>query len=762
MSQKLEIQEFFVEGDDQQASHVLLHIAEPVTQEEHKKGYFFALVEVNESYPEQITQLQQIIDDIESDYYDEEILEEDTFEKILQKINKQSHHVLQYKDTEIHCVVGTLQDTRLILAYHGSPEALLYYKSKDILKETPIIDDDTDEQGQLFSAVVEGHINAGDHVYIATPHVNEYFSSDRVRKILQSRTTRQTTMHIQKVLGSLKNRFSFGGLVFHIPKTASLSQKTLSASDPKNSSQASLDNLLETAKSTEETLSPSLIKNVKEGLKKKWQDRHRGQPKEISEKTERNKLSKRLKLLRRRNKTKTTKRGAIETNYRPADGQSQETWTSKFLIIFGRTLVFLGTGLYVVLKKTAKFLVSAAQHLFFLTTNKNGQRTIILDKWRGKIDERKQTIINLSLFSKIVFMLLLVLVFIFIVSIGYLKIKENREAERAQYNNLVTAIEEKKADAEAKILYGEETKALETLQGAKRLIETLPQNKKQEKKKVTELNANIDEILLKLQKITRVEPELIVDLSQTNSEVKSKQIVWFDNKLIAFGPEDDALYFIDPVTKNVEIKKHETIIGLQTADVPKEDDKIIFISNGNELAEYEKESQTLTSKTIAYQNDNADIKDISIYNRKAYILDPANDQIYKHSQTQTGYDRGTEWITSKNDSLKNAVSLTVDGGIFVLTNNDVLKFFAGEQKGFEMRGLDPILENPTEIWTYSDVNNLYIIEPTNKRVVVVDKEGNFVGQYTSDVWNSPTGMVVDESEGVVFVLDNNKVYKFNY
>lgn len=761
MHQKLEIQEFFVEGDNQELSHVLLHIAEPVTHEEHERGYFFALVEINKSYPEQITQVQQIIDDIESNYYDEEIFEEETFEKILQKINKQSHHILHYKDTNIHCIAGILQNNRLVLAYHGSPKALLYYKSKDALKETPIVDSDTDEQGQLFSAVVEGNINAGDYVYIATPHVDEYFSSDRVRKILQSRTAKETTMHIQKVLDSLKNEFSFGGLLFHIPKTVLSSQKQYPFPSKSSSSQASLDNLLETTKSTEETLSPSLMRNVKEELKKRWQNRAKGQPKEISEKTGKDKLAKRLRLLKKRNKTKSIKRGSIETNYRPADTQSQETWASKFLIIFGRTLVFLGTGIYIVLKKTTSFLISATRQLFFLITNKNGQRTLIIDKWQSKIDEKKQTIINLSLISKIVFLLLIILVFIFILSIGYFKIKEGREAKKAQYNNLISVIEEKKSDAEARILYGEETRALEVLQETKKLVENLPQDTKKEREKINELNADIDEILLKLRKITAVQAELVVDLSQTKAEVKATQFVWFDNKLVAFGPEDDTLYFINPLTKDVELKKHETITGLKAADVPKEDDKIVFIANGNELVEYDKETQVLSNKTIAYQNDEADIKDISIYNRRAYILDIANDQIYKHGQTQTGYDRGTNWVTNKSGSLANAVSLTVDGDIFVLTDNNVLKFFGGEQDSFEVRGVDPILENPTEIWTYSDVDNLYIAEPTNKRIVVINKEGNFVGQYTSDQWSNPTSMIIEENEKTVFVLDNNKVYKFS-
>ena len=60
----LEIHEFFAEGQNQDRSHVILHITEPSTPEEFKKGYFFAVAEVNNGPIEQIEHLQKMIDDL--------------------------------------------------------------------------------------------------------------------------------------------------------------------------------------------------------------------------------------------------------------------------------------------------------------------------------------------------------------------------------------------------------------------------------------------------------------------------------------------------------------------------------------------------------------------------------------------------------------------------------------------------------------------------------------------------------------------------
>ncbi len=79
MDHLLEINEFFVEGKDHKKSHVLLHIAEPVSRREKERGYFFVVAEINDGYEEQIEYLQQIIDDIEHDYYDESSDDTQTF-----------------------------------------------------------------------------------------------------------------------------------------------------------------------------------------------------------------------------------------------------------------------------------------------------------------------------------------------------------------------------------------------------------------------------------------------------------------------------------------------------------------------------------------------------------------------------------------------------------------------------------------------------------------------------------------------------------
>ena len=141
-------------------------------------------------------------------------------------------------------------------------------------------------------------------------------------------------------------------------------------------------------------------------------------------------------------------------------------------------------------------------------------------------------------------------------------------------------------------------------------------------------------------------------------------------------------------------------------------------------------------------------------------MDTAHNKIYKHNPTQLGYDKGSSWLKGDID-INDGVSLAVDGDLFLLkSNGEILKFTSGQQQEFTITGLDPALDKPTTIWTYNNLKYLYILEPTNKRVVVLNKTGQMMQQYTSDSWQNPTGMVVDEEKKVVYVLDNNKIHRF--
>ena len=123
-------------------------------------------------------------------------------------------------------------------------------------------------------------------------------------------------------------------------------------------------------------------------------------------------------------------------------------------------------------------------------------------------------------------------------------------------------------------------------------------------------------------------------------------------------------------------------------------------------------------------------------------------------------------IATERD-LTSAVSLAIDGDLFVLSaSGTVAVFSAGDAKSFAITDLDPPPKRPKSSWTYNGLENLYILEPVKKRIVVLDKTGKLVRQYTDTTWVNPESMVINEEKRLYTYwikirylnLDYNPVY----
>lgn len=746
----LEIHEFFAEGQNQDRSHVLLHITEPSTPEEFKKGYFFAVAEVNNGPIEQIEHLQKMIDDLESGYYEtDNQTDKDPFETVLEYVNRRGHHILQYKNSLLHCMVGVLRGHDISFAYHGQPEVTLFYKNQklDELADMDVLAEQNQVRGDtLFSSVMQGTINYGDYFYIATPRVADFFNSDRVKKILLSRNTRQAAGHIQKVLSDLRQESSFGGILIHfatkydMPKTGRL---------PKSSDNST--NSLARLAGQEQTAEEMLAAPFLGGIKKRWN----------KFRANRSADKKRNTAVKAKQETERREKGKMETNWRPHENKT--SFLNSILVTIGKMIVIGFTGIFRLLKNILFNAAKITVALILVISNKDNKRADVFKTFRRWRETKKEIFARLPMLSKILLSLTVILALVFIGSISVYKIKKNIQAKRQAYQNQIQAITDKKNAAEASLVYGDETRALSLLQEAKQAISSLSEGNKKQKEEMTGLNEQIAVSLMKIQKLYTVNTEILLDITNTNPAAQTQRLALLGDSLFAYGPDDNHFYRYDVGAKTTEAKDYGSNLHLRAASTPKEQDMIIFLAGNNGAAVYNKETSLLAQKDIFFPIDNVKLSDLFVYNRKLYTLDQTNGQIFKHSQTQTGFDKGMPWLKDDGVDLKDAVSLAIDGDMFVLKQNgEILKLVAGRKEEFTISGLEPKLDKPSVIWTYNNLANIYILETTNKRVVILDKTGKLIGQYTATEWQNPTGMAVDEAKKIIYILDSNKIYKFNF
>ncbi|MBI5728579.1 MAG: hypothetical protein HY984_02395 [Candidatus Magasanikbacteria bacterium] len=736
----LAIREFFVEGKHPEKSHVLLHVTEPSTKEELAKGYFFAISEIDNGTTEQIEHLQKLIDDFESGYYEtDEEAGRDAFEVNVEFINRRGHHILQNQHARVHCVLGVIRGQAVSLTYHGEPVATLLYQDKTGPHQLPIIEPNSDDvkPGQLFSALLQGSLNPGDHLYVSTPNVTEFIPLDRIEKLVFSRPTEQTVEHVEKVLRGARTAHSYGGLLAHfltkeeIPKTGRQPKFLL------DDSAKSMERLATREQSTEQLLSPKLIRETKQKMKDYVAARNEEPPEQVIPKEGK----------------------ATETNYRPRRPKRPSP-VGALLTSFARAMVLGGRGLVRVVGKGLRTMGKLFIAIILLITNKGGQRQTVLHAWQEWLAVKKQAVRDLSLVSKILFGVAVAATITFFVGVSYLRWQTARTAMEQARRAEIQELQTKSDDAEARLRYGDEAAAASLVADAKRRLELLIKERPQEMNKLASLQTNLKRLDDKLQKRELIAPTLIAEIKAAD-QARLEKLVMIDGNLIAYGPEETHFYHLDSTTKKLTSQEYSPLFHLRSGSTPKENDVTVFAIGDQGIAAYDKKTGVLSTKDIQFPLSNTRLRDIFVYNQRLYTLDVGNGRIYKHNRTQTGYDRGQNWLKDNGVKLDDAVSFAIDGDVYVLNaRGEILHFSGGNQVPLATTGLLTPLAEPKIIWTYNGVDDLYVLEAKEKRVIVMGKSGQVKKQYTAKEWQSPTGMAIDTNRHRIFILDNNKIYEF--
>lgn len=435
--------------------------------------------------------------------------------------------------------------------------------------------------------------------------------------------------------------------------------------------------------------------------------------------------------------------------------------SERFMPAIGRASIAGLSLLLRLLRHIGIFIGRSCITGIILLTNKGGQRAIVLRDTREWFDQKRRRFAELSIVSKILLCIAVLSAGVFVGSMGYLRYKAVREERMASYLNQIQAIKDKKDAAEASSIYGDDARAFQLLKEAEDLLAVLPKEGRATGTVTAELQTDITRLLHKLQRWETIASESILQLTEAGGAAVT-DLAHLDGFLLAHGPESARLIMTHPDTRTQESVSHDAFAKLRAGATPKEEDTVIFAFDAKDVAAYDKTAKKITDLDISFPQEESIIQSLFVYNQRLFTLDPNTNQIYRHAKTQTGYERGSPWVKSAESiDIRTAVSLAIDGDIYVLTATDILLFRSGSPQAFTIQNLDPALDRPAKIWTYNGVPYLYVLEPTNKRLIVLDKSGVLVAQYTDPAWKHPTGMVIDAEKNLAYVLDSNIVYRFS-
>ena len=150
----------------------------------------------------------------------------------------------------------------------------------------------------------------------------------------------------------------------------------------------------------------------------------------------------------------------------------------------------------------------------------------------------------------------------------------------------------------------------------------------------------------------------------------------------------------------------------------------------------------------------------SSYFSNLYILDRETCDIVKYSHLGgDNWGSPKKWLQNKTDCI-GPKSMAINNSVYILnSDNSISVYHSGNYQKTIHLNIFPVIKNLTQIKTKINLDYLYLLEPENKRIIIIDSDGNLIKQIQSDQFNDPLNFDVSKSGKTIYLLDNSVIYK---
>jgi len=364
------------------------------------------------------------------------------------------------------------------------------------------------------------------------------------------------------------------------------------------------------------------------------------------------------------------------------------------------------------------------------------------------------------------YVLILFLGLIIILS-PYLVLKINYDIKIRQINNLIQRTQENINRSELSLIYQNQSESRSFLKQANALLENinllyikLPEDAKQKVSKNLKTTQELfDEQKNSLNNVINIsEPVKLADLSKNTYSFRPNGILKLQNLLYLYELTSGFLYKIDLINNSSELvflsSKDTFKLGSAT------DNEILLLANPEKIAVYNFNKNYNLYLLKPNLENTLNIKDMFDYNDSLFFLDVQRLNIFKYSKTEDILN-GSEWIIKgPTDELTDAVSLAVDGDVYVARENGTIIQYSQGKKLKELKlDITPPLTNVEQIFTQENLKNLYILDSQNNRIISFDKKDGLIKQYSVSELSNLKDFWVDSDEKTIYLLNASEIYK---
>lgn len=665
------------------------------------------------------------------------------FEKSIKDLNTYIFDLIKLSElpikvTGLHATIGILLDNQIFLTQRGFNHGFFLYKSKnaeyqifDILKETA----HEPPEEYIFKEIIQGQLNPGQSIMFGTESIGSYLTEYNIKRILTLYGITQNTINAH--LKEITNNENFCGLIL---KSTIVNARSISSSklmSQKNAQNHSLSHLQNTQDRTQELLTPTLFPKMKEYFGNFVAKLSQGKLSNIN----------------------------LKNN---SQLQSSNKYLQKILPLVksaAHWIIFASQKLYSIASTVLKPLISKA------LPTKFQKKVSLSSKPKRQLTPETNNTHQSHLFSlknaqnKTMMVGIVLIISAVFISGFVIKSQRLKAQEKQALTTIIAQIDENFLKAESSLIHKAQGRAQIHVDEINSLIKKLSSlesiDTTKEQAVYTEKISELHDSLYQIRKIT---PEELLDISNEIATAQVTQVASNNESLFITSSTAPFLTIVN--TKNNEVKLVETessSLNLQDVNFYARDkDAPLVLDAEQNMYKVKTSDNTFVSVSIPFDQNN--ITDFKTFNTNVYTLNPEENQIFKHRQTSTNnFGRAQRWIKDSDFDISNAIDMHIDGSIYVLLQDgSIEQYLSGKRTSFKLNtNIEPQITTVDSL-NYSDnTEKFYILEKSQKRILVYNNDGDFLYQYHLEIADNITGISINNEDTSIIILAGNKIYKID-
>lgn len=345
--------------------------------------------------------------------------------------------------------------------------------------------------------------------------------------------------------------------------------------------------------------------------------------------------------------------------------------------------------------------------------------------------------------------ILILFIFIWSVGLGY---KRRQEAKIVKKISLARQEIEKKLNKADEEAFFNLDKSLKLISQAKEDFSKLKQDigpkPRKEIREIKELIAKKEAKILKKEKGNFKE---FFDLKIVSKKAKGIKMFLLEKKLAILDPSGRA-YILSLPEKSIEKKGFPKLGPVDLIAYSLRGDLFLLVSNE---AVYRIDSNDKIKKVIELK-DEGEVVDIGVYNRNLYLLDTANDEIYKYIPAGDIYSAKKSYFKpGQAVDLSQANSIAIDSSIYIGFPNKIIKYTSGIREKFKTDFPEKDL-SLTKIYTDKNTEKIFAWDKVKGAVYILAKNGSYEREISSPIFKKGDDFTF--YQGKIYVLAGSKLY----